>query len=90
MDEFSFIPLYSTFSFQEVSKLLANKLTTLKHLGNHTVMMAVFWDVAPCSLVEVYQPFTGPCCLHHQGDEDRYIPEDSHLRTQRRENFKSY
>jgi hypothetical protein len=28
--------------------------------------MAVFWVVAPCSLVEVYQRFRGPCCLHHQ------------------------
>jgi hypothetical protein len=31
--------------------------------------MAVFWVVAPCSLVEDYQRFRGPCCLHHQGDE---------------------
>jgi hypothetical protein len=31
--------------------------------------MAVFWVVAPCSLVEVYQRFRGVCCLHHQGDE---------------------
>jgi hypothetical protein len=31
--------------------------------------MAVFWVVSPCSLVEVYQRFRGPCCLHHQGDE---------------------
>jgi hypothetical protein len=31
--------------------------------------MAVFWVVAPCSLVG-YQRFRGPCCLHHQGDED--------------------
>jgi hypothetical protein len=30
--------------------------------------IAVFWVVAPCSLVEVYQRFRGPCCLHHQGD----------------------
>jgi hypothetical protein len=30
--------------------------------------MAVFWVVARCSLVEVYQRFRGPCCLHHQGD----------------------
>jgi hypothetical protein len=37
--------------------------------------MAVFWVVAPCSLVEVYQ---------------RFNPEDSHLRTHRRENLKSY
>jgi hypothetical protein len=33
-----------------------------------SVKMAVFWVVAPCSLVEVYQRFRGPCCLHHQGD----------------------
>jgi hypothetical protein len=30
--------------------------------------IAVFWVVAPCSLVEVYQRFRDPCCLHHQGD----------------------
>jgi hypothetical protein len=78
--------------------------------------MAVFWIVAPCILVEVYQRFRGPCCLHHQGDESlmmtinlmmeaertsetlvnfyqttqRYNPEDSHLRTHRRENLNSY
>jgi hypothetical protein len=28
--------------------------------------MAVFWGVAPCSLIEVYQHFRGTCCLHHQ------------------------
>jgi hypothetical protein len=30
--------------------------------------MSVFWVVAQCSLVEDYQRFRGPCCLHHQGD----------------------
>jgi hypothetical protein len=30
--------------------------------------MAVFWVVASCNLVEVYQRFRGPYCLHHQGD----------------------
>jgi hypothetical protein len=30
--------------------------------------MAVFWVVTPYSLLEVYQRFIGPCCLHHQGD----------------------
>jgi hypothetical protein len=44
--------------------------------------MAVFWIVAPCSLVEVYQRF--------RGSTRRYNPEDSHLRTHRRENLKSY
>jgi hypothetical protein len=28
--------------------------------------MKIFWDVAPCSLVEVYRRFRGACCLHHQ------------------------
>jgi hypothetical protein len=28
--------------------------------------MAVFWVVAPCSLVELYRRFKGACCLHHQ------------------------
>jgi hypothetical protein len=27
--------------------------------------MAVFWVLAPCGLVEVYQRFRGPSCLHH-------------------------
>jgi hypothetical protein len=28
--------------------------------------MAVFWVVAPCSLVEVYRRFSGAWCLHYQ------------------------
>jgi hypothetical protein len=30
--------------------------------------MAVFWNVAPCSLVEFNQSFRGAYCLHHQDD----------------------
>jgi hypothetical protein len=26
----------------------------------------VFWDVAPCNVVEIYRRFRGTCCLHHQ------------------------
>jgi hypothetical protein len=33
--------------------------------------MAVFWVVAPCSLVEVNRRSRGACCLHHQGDSPR-------------------
>jgi hypothetical protein len=70
------------------------------------VKTTVFWDVAPCSLVEIFRRFRGACCLHHLGDEkaagtsetsvDFYqstrhnIPEDSHLHTRRRENLKSH
>jgi hypothetical protein len=51
------------------------------------MMIAVFWVVAPCSLVEVYQRFRGPCCLHHQGDRQTtrcYNPEDSNHHTRRK------
>jgi hypothetical protein len=37
-----------------------------------SMRMAVFWAVAPCSLVEVYRPFRGACCLHHQGDRPEH------------------
>jgi hypothetical protein len=33
------------------------------------VNTAVFWVVAPCSLVEVYRRFRGTCYCRHQGDE---------------------
>jgi hypothetical protein len=54
--------------------------------------MAVFWVVAQCSLVEVYQRFRGACCLHHQSYQTARCNnrEDSHLHTRRRENLKSH
>jgi hypothetical protein len=36
---------------------------------NMLMKMAVFWVVAPCSLVEVHQRFRSLRCLHHQGDD---------------------
>jgi hypothetical protein len=30
--------------------------------------LAIFWVVAPCSLVEVYRRLRGAYCLHYQGD----------------------
>jgi hypothetical protein len=36
-----------------------------------SMKLAVFCVVALCSLVEVYQRYRGPCCLYHQGDDDR-------------------
>jgi hypothetical protein len=35
-----------------------------------SLKMPAFWVVAPCSLVDVYQPFRGTYCLHNQGDDD--------------------
>jgi hypothetical protein len=34
-----------------------------------SMKMTVFWDVAPCSLVEVYRRFRGTFFLHHQSDQ---------------------
>jgi hypothetical protein len=31
--------------------------------------MVVFWDVAPCSPVEIDPRFSNTSCLHHQGDD---------------------
>jgi hypothetical protein len=44
--------------------------------------MAVFWVVAPCSLVEVYRRFRDVCCLHHQGDESVNFYETSRCNNQ--------
>jgi hypothetical protein len=42
--------------------------------------IAVFWVVAPCSLVEVYQRFRGPCWLHHGLNDRSSIPKHFPLR----------
>jgi hypothetical protein len=83
--------------FRYILKRTRKQQTKMKYREQHTFQAfseasdeAVFWVVPPCSLVEVYQRFRGPCCLHHQGDDGGYNPEDSHLRTHRRENLKSY
>jgi hypothetical protein len=60
--------------------------------------MAVFWNVAPCSLGEVYRNFRVSCCLHRQGihlpddgqTTHRNISEDTYLYIRRRKNPKSH
>lgn len=42
----------------------------LKHLKEiNILLMAVFWVLAPCNLVEICLCFKGPCCLHQQSNE---------------------
>jgi hypothetical protein len=48
--------------------------------------MAVFWVVVPCSLAAR----TSETLVNFYQTTRRYNPEDSHLRTYRRENLKSY
>jgi hypothetical protein len=66
--------------------------------------IAVFWVVAPCSLVEVNNVsevlaasiiraialMTSETLVNFYQTTQCYNPEDSHLRTHRRENLKSY
>jgi hypothetical protein len=64
--------------------------------------MAGFWDVVPCSLVDINQHFIGAYCLHHdvisssETSVNTYqttwhnTPQDSHIHTHHRENLKSH
>jgi len=36
-------------------------------LTSANVKMAVFWDVASCSLIKIHRRFRGEYCLHNQG-----------------------
>jgi hypothetical protein len=37
---------------------------------------AVFWVVAPCSVVEISRHFRFSCCLHHHHGDDDDRPDD--------------
>jgi hypothetical protein len=53
-------------------------------IQNKTMKLRVFWDILPCSQIDVDRRFRGACCLHHQGD---YTSEDYELYIRRRENL---
>jgi hypothetical protein len=36
-----------------------------------SINITAFWDIAPCSFVNVDRRFRGAYCLHHQGPDDR-------------------
>jgi hypothetical protein len=90
-----------------VTVLLKGRVISDKaFLTNINVLkMTVFWDVAPCSLVEVYQNFKGACCLillnmeaastsevltNFNHTTQCNISEDSHLHTCHNENLTSH
>jgi hypothetical protein len=66
--------MFSTFSNHKAlnfPKIINNnKMVGFEVLTAVSTKMAVFWVVAPCSLVDVYRRFRGPCFLHHQGRPD--------------------
>jgi hypothetical protein len=75
-DQLLFARLVCTFCifiFVLPACLLAGGLVRKRHWYSKVVVflvklcmkITVFWDVVPCSMVEVYR---GYCCLNHQGD----------------------
>jgi hypothetical protein len=75
-DRYTFCLINDTVSYSHLMyakesghRLLQTRTAGFENLTAVSMKMAVFWDVAPCSVVEVYQRFRGPCCLHHHGDE---------------------
>jgi hypothetical protein len=45
-----------------------------------SVKFRVFWNLAPCSHVEVDRRFRSAYCLHHQGDEDSITHDNLRMR----------
>jgi hypothetical protein len=41
------------------------------------IKMTVFWEVAPCSLIEIERRFRGAYCLHRQGDVSSQLVNSS-------------
>jgi hypothetical protein len=50
-----------------VKVTLLTRVLTIKQTWNRILKMTVYWDVASCSLVEMFRRFRGCYCLHHQG-----------------------
>jgi hypothetical protein len=82
------------------SKIVRTNQLSEKLIRVMTLKMAVFWDITPRSLVEVYQQAiislmmeaasTSEKSVNFYQPTRRNIPEDSHLHTRRRENLKSH
>jgi hypothetical protein len=79
--------LYVTDSLPARGPRVSHTITGLRNvcgittIAKHTVIfqvisaasmqMTAFWNIPPCSLVEVDRRFGGAYCLHHQGDHGR-------------------
>jgi hypothetical protein len=47
-----------------------------------SVKIRSYWDIAPCSFIEVDHCFRGAYCLHHEGDAWGNFPENCCLHFQ--------
>jgi hypothetical protein len=51
---------------------------TFQVLTAMIVKVTVFWDAAPCSLVDNDRRFRGTYCLYYQGDDDGEVSTRLH------------
>jgi hypothetical protein len=76
MNQFKALSLNSPWGTEEHREKLQSDVR-FQVLSAASMKMAVFYDVAPCSLVDVYRRFRGACFLHYQSDESlTYRPDD--------------
>jgi hypothetical protein len=52
------------------SRVLMKVILLVKYNADLILKISVFWDVAPCSLEDVYRRFRGAYCLNHQNPDD--------------------
>jgi hypothetical protein len=71
--------VYSDFSLL-ISSIESSILVRSEVLTAASVMKVVFWFVAPCRLVEVYQTYFSETLVNFCQARRRYNPEDGHLR----------
>jgi hypothetical protein len=60
---------FKQYIIEKMRKVMTKNMNIVEFevLTAASTKIAVFWVVAPCSLVEVHRRFRGTCCLHHQG-----------------------
>jgi hypothetical protein len=65
---YSYLCLYIFYSLHYFIFLYNLFFVTFQGLTAAIMKITVFWDVVPCSLVEIDRRFRGTYCLHHQSN----------------------
>jgi hypothetical protein len=62
-----YVSLYLLFNYYNFTTLVCESISILRFqvLMAASMKMTVFWDVAPCSLIQTDPCFGGAYCLHH-------------------------
>jgi hypothetical protein len=86
---------YNAVLIASTTKLLPQQLNAFSHSHSISltlilVRVSLFWVVAPCRLVRIYQSFRGLYLVSSYQTTRRYNPEDRHLHIHRHGNLKSH